>query len=213
MYHPLLLLLSWSKHLYFPEPGMSVLSSTHHYLVNLTSTPYASISLEFHRITHMESFLSFPPTKNFSLPLLWCSDWITAPLYSVIFLTTYRTNFKDPTKVPLVLSCVGDKQTVRQSSPSCFTGTIDYKTTTLCYLCLHGLAPPYLSELMMPYYLPSRSFPSARVPSSLCQASDERNSTDGPCPSKKPLFEVLCPFLSLSFKSCLKSHLFKKYLT
>lgn len=185
MYHPLLLLLSWSKHLYFPEPGISGLSSTHHYLVNLTSTPYASISREFHRITHIESFLSFPPTKNFSRPLLWCSDWITAPLYSEIFLTTYRTNFKDLTKVPLVLSCVGDKQTVRQSSPSCFTGAIDYRTTTLCYLCLHGLAPPYLSELMMPYYPPVGLFRLLVFPPLCGNHQEERNSTDLPCPSKK----------------------------
>jgi hypothetical protein len=92
---------------------------------------------------------------------------------------------------------------------------IEYKLLLLAYKCLHGLAPIYLSSLLQPY-IPSRSLRSSEK--ELLKEPDFRTDCHG-----KRAFSVCVPrlwnMLPIELKSCtsvdsfksqLKTHLFRK---
>jgi hypothetical protein len=92
---------------------------------------------------------------------------------------------------------------------------IEYKILLLTFKSMNGLAPAYLSDLLMPY-VPARSLRSSNM--NLLKEHDSRTVTYGQrafaCCAPK-LWNSLpndlrsCSSLDV-FKKCLKTHLFRK---
>ena len=92
---------------------------------------------------------------------------------------------------------------------------ITYKLTTLCYKCLNGLAPSYLSELLIPY-VPSRQLRSSSdttrltMPKSTFKTFGERRFAYYAPKLWNSLPKTMREARTAdSFKTSLKTHLFK----
>lgn len=114
-------------------------------------------SLKVHLLSFrwsVTSYLSCPfsPPKS-SWLLLCCPRWISSTLYSSTSLSTYWTNFKELRIMPRTVDHAASLPRHPHWLP--VPAAIDYKIVTLCYHCLHGLVPGYLSELLTPDH-PSR---------------------------------------------------------
>ena len=94
---------------------------------------------------------------------------------------------------------------------------IEYKIAILCYRCLHGLAPAYLSDLLA-VYTPTRSLRSAKegylvVPRVRLETFGKRSFASAAPSVWNALPQTLrdCQTLT-SFKCSLKTYLFQRHL-
>lgn len=180
-----------------------------------------SIFLELRRISHIRSLLNETATKTLmSAFILSRMDYCNSLLYGIPTNLMERVQRAQNNAARVVLrkrKYDHAKPLLRELHWLPFRARIDYKIAMLCFKCLHGLAPDYLSNLLTPYN-PCRSLRSAHtdqltVPRVKLNTFGKRSFLFAAPTVWNSLPQCLRERTTLSaFKSGLKTHLFRKYL-
>ena len=180
-----------------------------------------SMFLELRRISHIRSLLDEAATKSLmSAFIMSRMDYCNSLLYGIPSNLMNRVQRAQNNAARIVLrkrKFDHAKPMLRELHWLPFRARIDYKISTLCFKCLHGLAPEYLSNLITPY-IPRRTLRSAHtdqltVPRVKLDTFGKRSFVFAAPTVWNSLPQCLRERTSLpAFKSGLKAHLFRKYL-
>jgi hypothetical protein len=185
------------------------------------STLRRAIFLELRRISHIRPFLTVDATKRLmSAFVLSRMDYCNSLFVGLpnTLLDKLQRAQNNAARIVLRKRKVDHaKPLLRELHWLPVRARIEFKVASLCYRSLHGLAPTYLSELLVPYQ-PSRSLRSAdaghlSVPRIKLETFGRRSfSFAGPkIWNALPLSLRNASTLS-AFKSGLKTHLFRVHL-